>query len=99
VRRTKLVPAVVLILGVAAIGTTTLLDRHAAASRSAGLRLATLKTNLITLQGAPFAATPSTGGSPAQAAQTMRVLKQEIADTLVRLDRTSPPESLRRVPA
>jgi diguanylate cyclase (GGDEF)-like protein len=98
VRRTTVVPAVVLILGIAAIATTTLLDRHAADSRSAGLRLAVLKTDLISLQVAPFSASASTGGNAKFAARAMSEDKREIAAILAELERTSPPASLRRLP-
>jgi len=93
-----LVPAVVLILGVAAISTTTLLARHAAAGRTAELRLATVKTALFSLQSAPFAASASTGGSPAVAARAMSQDKRAIAVALAQLDGTSPPESVRQLP-
>lgn len=97
-RRTTVVPAVVLLLGIAAIGTTSLLDRHAAASRTAGLRLAVLKTDLISLQAAPFSAHASTGGNPVQAARAMRDGKAEIAGILAELEPNSPPASLRQLP-
>jgi diguanylate cyclase (GGDEF)-like protein len=97
-RRTMLVPAVVLILGCAAIGTTTLLDRHAEQSRAAGLSLATLKTSLVALQSAPFTARPETGGSAPLAARTMRDEKQRIAGILAQLQGSSPPASLRALP-
>jgi diguanylate cyclase (GGDEF)-like protein len=98
VRRTLLVPAVVLILGTAAISTTTLLARHAAVGRTAELRLATLKTALFSLQSAPFAARASTGGSPAVAALAMRSDKQQIAGALAQLAQTSPPDPVRQLP-
>jgi diguanylate cyclase (GGDEF)-like protein len=98
VRRTTVVPVIVLLLGIAAIGTTTILDRHAASSRSSGLRLATLKSALVSLQGAPFAANASTGGNAVTAARAMRDYKRQIAVTLDSLESNSPPASLKQLP-
>jgi diguanylate cyclase (GGDEF)-like protein len=98
VRRTMLVPTVVLSMGIAAICTTALLDRHAARSRSAGLQLTVMKSALTSLQSAPFGARASTGGNPALAARAMSGDKQQIAGVLDDL-RSDSPASLRQLPA
>jgi diguanylate cyclase (GGDEF)-like protein len=97
-RRKLLVPGVVLMLGMAAIVTTTILDRHAAASRSAAQELATVKTNLISLQALPLSGNPSTGGNAALASQAMRDGGRDLDSLVALLERKSPPASLRKLP-
>ena len=98
VRRKMLVPGVVLMLGIAAIATTTILDRHAAASRSAAQQLATVKTSLISLQALPLSGNPDSGGNAALASQAMRDGRRELDSLVAQLERKSPPASLRKLP-
>ena len=92
-------PILVAALGVAAIGTITVLQQRAIDSRRAELRLSVLKIELAKLQDAPFKANASTGGSPEIAAQLMRTGKGRIADTLRELQRHDPPQALRDLQA
>ena len=62
--RNKTIPALVLLLSLAAIGAITVLQARAGAGRDAQLKLATLKSELTQLQSAPFKASARTGGSP-----------------------------------
>jgi diguanylate cyclase (GGDEF)-like protein len=96
--RKMLLPVVVLMLGIAAIAATTVLEGHAAASRSAAQRLATVKTNLISLQAIPQTSNPATGGSLASATQAMRDATLELDRQVAELERKSPPASLRKLP-
>jgi diguanylate cyclase (GGDEF)-like protein len=93
-----LLPVVVLLLGMAAIGATTVLDRHAATSRGAAQQLATVKTNLISLQALPQSGNPATGGNAASATQAMRDGTKELDRLVAELERKSPPASLRKLP-
>ena len=96
---TVAVPALVLMLGLTAIGMITLLQSRSSASRDAQLELATVQTELNKLQTAPFKAQASTGGSPAVARNLMQAGKQRIGDRLRELERATPPAALRRVAA
>jgi diguanylate cyclase (GGDEF)-like protein len=96
--RKMLLPVVVLMLGIAAIAATTVLDRHAATSRSSAQQLATVKTNLISLQALPQSSNPATGGSVASATQAMRDATHELDRLVAELERKSPPASLRKLP-
>ena len=53
-----------ILLSLAAIGASTLLQSRADAGRDAQLKLATLETELTQLQNAPFKASPRTGARP-----------------------------------
>src|SRR5262249_29481566 len=97
--RTRTVPILVLALAVVAIAAITLLQDHAADGREAQLELAGLKTELVSLQAAPFQADARTGGDPARAAAAMGAGKQHIARTLDELRRPAPAECLARVGA
>jgi diguanylate cyclase (GGDEF)-like protein len=88
--RSVAAPAVVLVLGLIAIGAITLLQSRASAGRDAQLTLATVKIELNQLQGAPFKAHASTGGSPVVARKLMRTGKRRIATALAALERSSP---------
>ena len=65
--RTKAIPALVILLSLAAIGVTTVLQARADAGRDAQLKLENLESELTRLQNAPFKASARTGGSPAAA--------------------------------
>ena len=67
VTRTKIVPALVLLLGFLTIATIVHLQDQAGSDRHAQLQLATLRTDLAQVQGAPLKSSPATGGSPALA--------------------------------
>jgi two-component system, cell cycle response regulator len=58
-----------------------------------------VKIQLNVLQNAPFQASPSTGGSPARAAQVIRDGKRTVARTLAQLRGGSSPAALDRVDA
>ena len=60
-----------ILLSLAAIGVTTLLQARADAGRDAQLKLEELEGELTQLQNAPFKASPRTGGSPAFAGKLM----------------------------
>lgn len=97
--RTKTIPALVLLLSLAAIGSIILLQERAGAGRDAQLKLATLKNELTQLQAAPFKASARTGGSPAFARKVMDDGKMKVAATLAELRRNSPVPALARIPA
>jgi diguanylate cyclase (GGDEF)-like protein len=95
--RTKVVPALVLVLGVAAIVAIALLLQRSDASHDAELKLANVRVELHKLQNAPFQASPTTGGSPEVAARLMRTGKRRIRRTLDELSDASPPAPLARI--
>ncbi len=95
--RTKLVPFAVLALSLATIGAISLVQGRADASRDAQLQLATLKIELVQLQGAPFASNARTGGSPEIAAKRMKDGKKRVAATLAQLRSDSPAPALARI--
>ena len=97
--RNKTIPALVVVLSLAAIASITMLQAGAEAGRDAQLKLATLKTELTALQMAPFKASARTGGSPAYARKLIDDGKQKVAATLVELRRSSPVPALARIPA
>jgi diguanylate cyclase (GGDEF)-like protein len=97
-RRKMLVPGIVVMLGIAAIASTTLLNSHAAAGRSAAQQVATVKTNLISLQALPLSANPGTGGNAAVATKAMRDGRHELDSLVAELMRNSPTASLRKLP-
>ena len=66
--RTKTIPALVVLLSLAAIASITLLQARAGDGRDAQLKLATLKTELTQLQLAPFKASERTGARPSSPA-------------------------------
>ena len=96
--RTKAIPALVILLSLAAIGVTTLLQARADAGRDAQLKLEKLESELTQLQNAPFKASPRTGGSPAFAGKLMDNGKRRIAVTLAELRHSSPVPALARIP-
>jgi diguanylate cyclase (GGDEF)-like protein len=92
--RTKTVPLLVLVLGVAAIVITTVLLQRSDAGRQAELQLAKVEVELNILQNVPFQARPQTGGSPQLAARRLRTGKRAIRRTLDELRSDSAPSSL-----
>jgi diguanylate cyclase (GGDEF)-like protein len=96
--RTKAIPALVILLSLAAIGASTLLQSRADAGRDAQLKLAKLQTELRQLQNAPFRASPRNGGSPVVAGELMADSKRRVAATLDELNRSSPAPALARIP-
>jgi diguanylate cyclase (GGDEF)-like protein len=99
IKRTKAVPGVVLALGLIAIVAIALLQQRSDASRDAELKLAQVRIELNQLQGAPFRADKSTGGSPAIAQRLMREGKHRITAALADLGRQSPPPALSELKA
>ena len=65
--RSQLVLVLVVALGLAAGGAITLFQLHSDASRSAQLRIRSVKFALADLEAAPFNADPHSGGSPGYA--------------------------------
>ena len=88
--RTKVVPALVLLLGFFTIATIIQLERRASSDRHAQLQLATLRTDLAQLQGAPLKSSSATGGSPALARALTRGGKRQVTRTLGELRRHAP---------
>ena len=95
--RTKLVPALVFLLGVLAIAAIVGLQQRAAAGRDAQLQLSTLRAELSQLQGAPLKGSAETGGSPEIAYGLMTTGKRRVAASLAELDRRSPVAALDEV--
>ena len=93
-RRTLLVAALVVLLGVAAIGTIVVLQQHAARGQRAELRLAGIKLELAALQSAPFKATVTTGGNAGIAGRLLRVGRQRIDGGLAQLQHDGAPPAL-----
>jgi diguanylate cyclase (GGDEF)-like protein len=94
-RQRKLaVAALVVLLGVAAIATTVVLQQRAARGQRAELRLAAIKLELSTLQNAPFKATLATGGSPEIARQLLLIGRRQIDSGLAQLQRDGAPAAL-----
>lgn len=92
--RIKLVPILALVLALAAIGTTILLQNRSIADRDAEVDLAKVETELARLQQAPLRAHDSTGGSPATARGLLSSGKRRVNRTLSELRRGSPPPTL-----
>ena len=96
-RRTLLVPVLVLVLGVAAIAAIVELQAQAHDSAQAQLKLARAETALGALQTAPFRASETTGGSPEIARDLINRGEHKIDETITDLQRSSSPAALRRV--
>jgi diguanylate cyclase (GGDEF)-like protein len=92
-----MVPALVIVLGIATIAGISMVQQRSVASRDAQLKLAHVKIELNQLQTAPFQASPTTGGSPRVARKLMATGKQRIAGTLAELRGEAPPPELQRV--
>ena len=92
-----MVPVLVLLAGLVAIAAIWSLQRRASHSLDARLALANAEIEINLLQGAAFRASPTTGGSPAEARRQMEQGKARIARTLDRLLGDAPPAPLRRV--
>lgn len=97
--RNKTIPALVVLLSLAAIASISLLQARAWDGRDAQLKLATLKIELTQLQLAPFKASERTGGSPELARKLIDDGKQKVAGTLAELRRSSPVPALARLQA
>jgi signal transduction histidine kinase len=93
--RARVVPALVLVIGLAAIAVITIVHQRSDAARAAELSLAHIETELGQLQIAPFRANAATGGSPEVAAQLIRSGKQGILRPLDELSRHDTPAALR----
>lgn len=74
-----------------------MLQRQADSSRKAQLDLAAVKTAVLDLQGAPWTASPQSGGSPARAHAQMQADESTVAATLKKLQHMAPPPPLRGI--
>jgi hypothetical protein len=97
--RTLLIPGFVLLLGLAAIASITVLQDEAHDSADAQAKLARMETDLAALQIAPFQASERTGGSPEMGRRLIDTLKRSIDAALADLLRDSPPPALRGITA
>ena len=97
--RTKLVPALALAFGLAAIAVITLLQLHTSAARDAERKLANVETALTRLQSAPFQANAETGGDPQRARKTILTNQEAVDRTLADLEAGSPPAELAQISA
>jgi diguanylate cyclase (GGDEF)-like protein len=93
-QRKLVVAALVVLLGVTAIGTIVVLQQRAARGQRAELRLTGIKLELAALQSAPFKATVATGGNAEIAGRLLRVGQQQIDDGLAQLRRDDAPPAL-----
>jgi diguanylate cyclase (GGDEF)-like protein len=96
--RTLLVPALVLLLGIAAIAAITGLQIQSRSSAEAQLKLARAENALNALQVAPFRASPAMGGSPRTGRGLMDSGKHEIDQTIADLRHESAPAALHGLP-
>jgi diguanylate cyclase (GGDEF)-like protein len=97
--RSKAVPTLVLMLGLAAICAVSLLQHRSSASHDGERALARIKTEINLLQNVPFHANERTGGNAAAAGKQLRAGKRTITEGLAALRRDSPPAELAAVPA
>ena len=88
------VPAIVVLLGLAAIASLALIQQSTTASREAQLRLAALKTDLNRLQSEPFDASGSADGDATVVLRRMRAGGRRVRNTVAELSRDSPPRAL-----
>ena len=70
--RIRLVPVLVVALGLGSIAAISLLQQRSIESRDAQLKLAQVDTDLNQLQNAPFKASPTTGGGDSSSPGTDR---------------------------
>jgi signal transduction histidine kinase len=100
--KTRVVLALALLLGLAAIAAIVTLERRAASSRSAQVSLANVSAQLPQLELIPLAST-SIPGNTSQKIVVLKALmrgqEQTIRSTLDRLGRTGPPAELRATEA
>ena len=97
--RSKAVPTLVLLLGLAAICAIAVLQHRSSASHDAEQALSRIKIELNLLQNVPFRANESTGGNAAAAGKAMREGKRTVNEGLAALRRESPPSQLAGVSA
>ena len=97
--RTRVLPAVVVVIAAIALGAIVTLQSEANTQRDAQLTLANLKLDLTHLQAVPFQASPTNGGSWIQARAQMRTGKREVAEALTSLRGGSPVPMLDMVAA
>jgi diguanylate cyclase (GGDEF)-like protein len=90
-------PAVVLVLGLAAMAAVTTLQLRSNASKEAQLTLANIANELNQLQNAPFRASRTTGGSPALARNLLDSGRERIEAQLAELNADDPPKQLGHV--
>src|SRR4051794_19130253 len=91
--------AIVVVLGLLAIGAIARLQDRADASKQAQLTLAAVENDLNRLQSAPFRSNKATGGSPQVARGLMRTGEGSIERALASLRRGAPPAALAGIDA
>jgi diguanylate cyclase (GGDEF)-like protein len=97
--RAQAVLVLVLVLGLAAVGSITLLERHVDASRQSQTEIAAMELHLVNLENAPVNGTQYVGGSSGIAAATIEADSRFISRGLrTLLNGSSPPPSIRRLP-
>src|SRR5450755_888726 len=100
VARSQAVLVLVLMLGLAAAGAITLLERHVDASRQSRSQIAAVELDLISLVNAPLATAPGGGGSISAAVEKIEADRRSISGRLrILMAVSSPPPALVRVPA
>ena len=93
-RKTWPIPAIVALLGVAAIAATVQLQQDVRVARDAQLELQQTKLSLSDLQLAPFKASPDTGGSPEEARALIAKGHEQVATALNQVNGQSPPAAI-----
>jgi diguanylate cyclase (GGDEF)-like protein len=98
--RSQAVLVLVVVLGLAAAGAITLLQRDVSATRRAQAKVTTIELQLVNLENAPLSATQATGSAIAPARTKIETDSRSISAGLQSLIAGSaPPASLRRVQA
>ncbi len=98
--RSQTVLVLVLMLGLAAAGAITLLERHVDASRRSQSQIAAVELDLVSLVNAPLAAAPGAGGSISAAVAKIETDRRSISGRLrILMADSSPSPALVRVPA
>ena len=87
--RTKLLPALVVVMALIAFGAIATLQSEASAGRDAQVKLGDLKSALTELQFAPFQASPQDSGSARQVRAVIKGDKRQVADALSSLRRSA----------
>jgi diguanylate cyclase (GGDEF)-like protein len=98
--RSQAVLVLVLVLGLAAAGAITLLERRVDESSQARSQIATVELNLVNLENAPLTATQGAGGSVSGALAKIEADRRSVSGGLrILMAGNSPPLALLRVPA
>jgi diguanylate cyclase (GGDEF)-like protein len=97
-KRTMLVPVLVLVLGMGAIASLVELQAQSQDGAAAQLKLTRVENSLNALQAAPFRASPQLGGSPAIARGLLDSGRREIDRAVAELRVASAPPELQQLP-